>query len=179
MIKEVLEFWFTKPMSDYWFGRSTQIDDTIRERFEGLWQKGANGELQSWQNTPEGCLALCIVLDQFPLNMFRGDPTSFQTEQMAVAVAKHAIANQFHQKLPIDQVGFLFMPFMHSENIDDQNTCIELFESFDLQQSAHFAHHHKNLIKQFGRFPHRNAILGRKNTPEETQYLASDDAFLG
>jgi len=176
---DIIQFWYSEPMNKHWFASTRTIDALIRERFESLWQQAACGELNSWLNTPEGCLALCIVLDQFPLNMYRNQPLSFSTEQQAIRVCKQAIAQNFHQQLPKSRLAFLFMPLMHSENLDDQALSIKMFDEAGLTDNAKFARHHQNIVKRFGRFPHRNAILGRDSTQEEMDWLNSDDAFKG
>jgi uncharacterized protein (DUF924 family) len=137
------------------------------------------GDLDSWQNTPEGALALVIVLDQFPLNMFRGKPESFSTESQSREVARKAIAKGWDEKLEISSLAFLYMPFMHSENLEDQDRSVYLFEAAGLIDNLRFAKHHRELIRRFGRFPHRNAILGRESSEEELEYLASREAFHG
>lgn len=177
--QEVLDFWYTPPMSDHWFNSTAAIDQTINEQFAATWQQAANGELDGWQNSPEGCLALCIVLDQFPLNMFRNDPKAFSTEQQAVGICKHAVAQGFDKQLPTGQVSFLYMPLMHSENRADQDESVRLFAAAGLDGNERFARHHSSIIERFGRFPHRNEVLGRESTQVELDYLASDEAFTG
>ena len=177
--KEILDFWYTPPMSEHWFNSTPQIDQTIRERFESIWQQAKAGALDHWQATPEGCLALCIVLDQFPLNMYRGKAISFSTEQQAVAVCKHAVAQGFDQQLPKERVMFLYMPLMHSEHLADQDESVRLFTAVGLVDNAKFAEHHRGIVQRFGRFPHRNAALGRESTPAELEYLNSKEAFKG
>ncbi|MDP3482496.1 MAG: DUF924 family protein [Sulfuricella sp.] len=137
------------------------------------------GELDGWKETPEGCLALAIVLDQLPLNMFRGKAESFKTEQQAVEIAKHAIDKGYNQHLPAERLAFLYMPLMHSENLADQDLSVRLFEAAKPESNLRFAQHHRELIRKYGRFPHRNGLLGRQSTPEEIEYLASREAFLG
>lgn len=176
---EILTFWRAAPMPEHWFNSTPAIDDGIRARYETLWRQAAQGELDDWQQTPEGCLALCIVLDQFPLNMFRGHPHCFSTEQQAVAISKHAVTQGFDRQLPHDLLAFLYMPLMHSENLADQDESVRLFEATGLAGNARFAHHHREIVRRFGRFPHRNAILGRESTPEELAYLHSKEAFTG
>lgn len=166
-------------MQSQWFSSTPELDAGIRDRFESLWRLAAAGEVDHWKETPEGCLALAIVLDQFPLNMFRGQPISFSTEQQAVAVSKFAIDQRFDQRLPATHLAFLFMPLMHSENLADQDLSVRLFEPAKLEGNLRFAQHHRELIRIYGRFPHRNGILGRQNTPDEIAYLASKEAFLG
>ena len=151
----------------------------ILNEYESIWQQARDGHLESWQYTAEGCLALAIILDQFPLNMFRGKPESFSTESKAIEVSKWAISREFDKQLADDQVAFLYMPLMHSEDIDDQNLAVMKFETAGLKNNARFARHHRSIVERFGRFPHRNQILGRESTQEEIDWLASDEAFTG
>ncbi|MCB1724503.1 MAG: DUF924 domain-containing protein [Chromatiaceae bacterium] len=176
---EIIEFWFAPGMHRRWFRATPELDAEIRERFEDTWHAAALGHLDEWQTTPEGALALAIVLDQLPLNMYRGRPESFATETQAVAVTKRAVEAGFDRDLPRAQLAFLYMPLMHSESIDDQDLVVDLFAAAGLEDNLRFARHHRELIRRFGRFPHRNAILGRANTPGERAYLASDEAFTG
>ena len=178
-ISEINDFWFTPPMSQHWFSSSNEIDRAIRERFEPIWEQAKTGGLDHWKETADGCLALCIVLDQMPLNMFRNEAKSFSTEQQAVAICKAAIEAGMDITLPPEQVPFLYMPLMHSEHIDDQDLAVERFSNAGLISNLRFAQHHRKIIERFGRFPHRNNILGRKNTQDELSYLNSDKAFLG
>lgn len=178
-LTDILDFWYTPPMSGHWFSSTPAIDADIRTHYAALWQQAAQGNLDHWRQTPEGCLALCIVLDQFPLNMFRGEAKSFATEQQAVTVSKHAVAQGLDQQLPQAQLAFLYMPLMHSENLADQDESVRLFEAAGLEVNARFARHHREIVRRFGRFPHRNAILGRESTPEELVYLNSKEAFTG
>jgi len=180
---DILDFWFSAEVQPLWFNSTPEFDSEIKRRFEKLWRqvqedKQAN-MLAAWAQTPEGVLALSILLDQFPLNMFRGEPSSLKTESLAITIAKQAIHNGFDQLIPHDQLMFLYMPLMHSEALEDQNQSIELFSKAGLSQNMRFAQHHQSLIKRFGRFPHRNAILGRTSTPAEIIYLNSKEAFTG
>ena len=177
--QNILDFWYSKEMQSRWFASTPALDDEIRNKFESLWRKAAAGELDGWKETPEGCLALVIVLDQLPLNMFRGKAESFSTEQQAVEIAKHAIGKDYDQRLPAERLAFLYMPLMHSEHLADQDLSVRLFETAKLESNLRFAQHHRELIRKYGRFPHRNGILGRQSTPEEIEYLASGEAFLG
>ena len=176
---DILDFWYAEENRKFWFASTTEMDALIKTRFEPTWQAASQHRLDDWMQTARGCLALVIVLDQFPLNMYRGEPQSFATEQQAVAVTKHAVAHEFHQQLPKAQLAFLIMPLMHSENLADQNESVRLFEAAGLEDNLRFARHHRSLIERFGRFPHRNAILGRSSTEAELAYLASDEAFKG
>lgn len=177
--QHILDFWYTPPMSEHWFNSTKAIDRAIEEEFKTTWQQAAEGELDDWQNSAEGCLALCIVLDQFPLNMFRNDPKAFSTEQQAVKVCKHAVAQGFDKQLSGEQVSFLYMPLMHSETMADQDESVRLFDEAGLEGNAKFARHHRGIVERYGRFPHRNALLGRESSEAELAYLASDEAFTG
>ena len=178
-IKEVLDFWFDQNNQDKWFNSTPEFDVEIQQRFEPLWQSASENMLTSWEVTADGCLALCIVLDQFPLNMYRGDNKSFQTEQQSILVAKEAIGKGFDDLIDNDRVAFLYMPLMHSEKLEDQNLCVACFAKRNLEDNLRFAKHHRGLIEEFGRFPHRNEVLGRKSTEQEIDYLNSKRAFKG
>ncbi|MBZ0105259.1 MAG: DUF924 domain-containing protein [Sulfuricella denitrificans] len=176
---DILAFWYSEPMRSRWFASTPELDAEIRARHEPLWLEAAAGQLDGWKSSPEGCLALVIVLDQLPLNMFRGEAKSFSTEQQAVAACKFALARGFDKQIARDRLAFLYMPLMHSENLADQDLAVRLFEQAGLESNLRFARHHRELIRKFGRFPHRNAILGRESSPQELDYLGSKEAFLG
>ncbi|MES9871510.1 MAG: DUF924 family protein [Candidatus Sedimenticola sp. 6PFRAG7] len=176
---DVLAFWYSESVSGQWFSSTPELDGEIGDRYGQLWEMAVNHELDSWIQSAEGCLALAIVLDQFPLNMFRGEARSFVSEQQAVEVARYAIGQGFDRQLASKRVSFLYMPLMHSESLDDQALSVECFANAGLEPKLRFAQHHRGLIRRFGRFPHRNAILGRESTPEELEYLQSEGAFTG
>jgi uncharacterized protein (DUF924 family) len=176
---EILTFWFAPGVQPLWFAATPDFDEQLRGRFLATYRAAAADQLTDWDATAEGALALVIVLDQFPLNLFRGQPESFATEAAARAVTDRAIAQGFDQALPPEQRQFLYLPFMHSETWADQERSVALYQQPGLEDSLHFARHHADLIRRFGRFPHRNAILGRPSTPEEDAYLASPEAFHG
>ena len=176
---DVVAFWFAPDVRPLWFAATPAFDDALRTRFLPTYRAAAAGQLTDWETTAEGALALVIVLDQFPLNLFRGQPESFATEAAARAVADRAIARGFDQALPPEQRQFLYLPFMHSEALADQDCSVRLYQQPGLEDSLRFARHHRDLIRRFGRFPHRNAILGRTSTAEERAYLASSEAFHG
>jgi uncharacterized protein (DUF924 family) len=177
--QSVLDFWFAASMPSQWFSASAALDQQITERFEPLWREAARGELDHWQSSAEGALALIILLDQFPLNMFRNQALAYSTEQQAVAAARSAIARGFDRQIPRNRVGFLYMPLMHSEQLPDQQLSLQLFTDAGLEENAGFARHHLEVVRRFGRFPHRNEALARSSTPAEMQYLNSKDAFKG
>ena len=176
---DVLDLWFSERVRPLWFNATPAFDQELRERFEPTWQQARDGELIHWSYAPSGALALTIVLDQLPLNMFRGQPVCFSTEAQAREVARQAIALGWDQGLSDEQKAFLYLPFMHSEALADQERSVALFEAAGLEHNLRWARHHRDLIRRFGRFPHRNAILGRASSAEETVYLQSDEAFHG
>jgi uncharacterized protein (DUF924 family) len=181
--REVLDFWFGAPDSaDYgknreaWFKKDAGFDQELRDRFLLLHAAAAAGELSSWSTTPRGSLALIILLDQMSRNMFRGTPQAFAFDGQALAVARHAVDAGFdHALLPVERM-FLYLPFEHSEDPGHQDRCLELFERLqafpEMALPIDYARRHREVIARFGRFPHRNPILGRPSTPEEEDYLS-------
>lgn len=174
---QVLDFWFAPGMDKRWFNSTAALDAEIEERFGGVWFRAAAGELADWEGEADGALALVIVLDQFPLNMFRNRPESFTTEAAARGVAERAIARGLDAQLELKRLPFLYLPFMHSEDLVDQDRSVRLFEQAGLADNLRFARHHRDIVARFGRFPHRNAILGRDSTPQEIAWLASPEGF--
>lgn len=177
--RSVLDFWYSPALREHWFGGSPHIDTEITERFETLWQDARDDKLDAWAETADGALALVIILDQFPLNMYRGQALSFSTEARSRAVAAHAIAAGLDADLDTEQKLFLYMPYMHSESLADQNRCVELFTKAGMTEQLPWAEHHRRIVQQFGRFPHRNIPLGRDSTPEEIEWLNSEQGFHG
>ena len=178
-INNILDFWFTKPISDHWFSSTPEIDQQMTDSYEATWQRAKAGELDDWKNSADGCLALCILLDQLPLNMFRNTAKSFSTEQQSVKIVKHAIEQGFDDEISNGRVAFLYMPLMHSENMDDQNLAVKYFDKAKLEGNLQFAKHHRGIVEKSGRFPHRNEALGRTSSDAEIEYLNSDAAFTG
>jgi uncharacterized protein (DUF924 family) len=162
-----------------WFRSTPEFDARIQNQFEALWVKLQGQDYSPWEITARGCLALVIIFDQFPLNMYRGEAKAFATESQAIRITKLALEKRFDQDLNDDEVAFLYMPLMHSENLKDQNLSVRLYERRGLDKNLRFAKHHRDLVRRFGRFPHRNALLGRTSTPAEKEYLGSKEAFLG
>ena len=177
--KDIIEFWFSEIDKSLWFNSTPQFDLLLKNKFHDIYISALNNELPAWKDSPEGCLALVIILDQFPLNMFRGKPESFVGEEKSRDIAQHALANNYDESLSGPQKAFLYMPFMHSESLPDQDLSVTLFEKADLQENLRFAKHHREIVKRFGRFPHRNKILDRESTEAEVDYLNSGKAFLG
>lgn len=176
--QEVLHFWFKETEPQQWFQKNEDFDNEIRGRFLVTWEMARDGLCDSWNKDAEGCLALCIVLDQFPRNMFRGSPDAFATDGHALSVAKHAVSGGFDQVLAPVKRRFIYLPFEHSESLQEQEKSVALFAKIkdDDPVGYDYAVRHLEVIKEFGRFPHRNALLGRKNTPEEEEYLAKPGA---
>ena len=174
---DILDYWFSEKSKQFWFASTPTIDKEIKSRYEHIWEQAASGDFSSWRDNANGSVALIIILDQFPLNMYRSEAKSFKTESMAIEVALNAINNGFDEELDNEKLLFLFMPLMHSENLDQQNLQVYLFEKYNF--NLEFSKHHRDLVKKFGRFPHRNEILGRMSTMEELDYLLSDNSFKG
>lgn len=176
---ELLDFWFSEPMNQHWFKSTPAIDRDIVQRYMKLWQQAANGELDHWRQSAHSCLALIILLDQVPLNIFRGQAKSFSTENLAIEACLHGLEQGYDQQLSQAQQAFFYMPLMHSEQLPHQQRSVKLYQRAGLTSNLRFARHHCELIERFGRFPHRNAILDRNSTPEELAYLQSGKAFKG
>jgi uncharacterized protein (DUF924 family) len=168
----VLAFWRSAG-PDKWFNKDIAFDDEIRARFLKTYEAAVRGELAAWELTREGALALVIVLDQFPRNMFRGSARAFTADPLALAVAVRAIERGFDLQLPVQERAFFYLPFEHSEAMADQERCCELFRSTGDAELLKWAELHTDIIRRFGRFPHRNAVLGRVTTPEEQAFLDS------
>ncbi len=175
---DVLTFWFEETQPAQWFQVNPDFDQAVRDRFSDTYDKGQRGILDDWRRDADGCLALCLVLDQFPRNMFRGTSQAFATDAKALVVSKYAVAKGFDQVLPPLKRRFLYLPYEHSEHLGDQRKCVELFEKMkkDDPLGHEYALKHLKVIELYGRFPHRNKILGRMNTPEEETYLAQAGA---
>ena len=184
---EVLEFWFGAPDSPEfgrnrrcWFEKSADFDALVRERFLETYENAADGKLDAWAARPLAALALVVALDQFPRNMFRGTPRAFATDPLALAVTRGMIARGFDAALLPVQRAFVYLPFEHAEDLDAQREALRLFERLASDTSSAgvmtYAMRHYAVIARFGRFPHRNAILGRESTPDELEFLARPGA---
>jgi uncharacterized protein (DUF924 family) len=173
---DVVAFWRTAGPKK-WFEKDAAFDDEIRRRFLALHEVAAAGKLTSWEASAEGALALLILLDQFPRNMFRGQARTFASDPLARAVASRAILNGFDGAFP-DMRGFFYLPFEHSEDLADQERGLTLYKAACDTDGLKWAGVHADIIRRFGRFPHRNAVLGRVSTPEEEKFL-DDGGFSG
>lgn len=176
--QEILDFWFGAP-GEQWHGRHREIwfkpeaafDAEIRRRFSQDYADAAAGRREEWLREPQSCLAYILLLDQFPRNMFRGDARAWATDGKALAAAQLAIERGFDKQLDPHARKFLYMPYMHSESLADQKMSVSLFRSVGDPEAMAAALRHLEIIERFGRFPHRNAVLGRRSTPEEDAFL--------
>ncbi len=168
---EVLNFWFSEGVKPLWFKKSDEFDREIKQRFINIYQLAQTGALASWRDRSEDLLALIIIFDQFPRNMFRHTAQTFATDALALDLAKYALSNNYPQDLAAEQQAFLYMPLMHSENKLDQALSVELFQALGTEDYLKFAIKHQEIINRFGRFPHRNKILGRESTTDEREFL--------
>lgn len=179
---DVLDFWFGAPDSPergkpraMWFKKSDAFDQEVRERFLPVYELAAGGKLAAWHETPHALLALIIVCDQFPRNMFRNDPRAFATDARALTAARHLVECGWDMQLAPIERQFAYLPFEHAEDMSMQQRSLELFERVTadpaLADIPVWARKHFDIIARFGRFPHRNAILGRASTPAELEFL--------
>jgi uncharacterized protein (DUF924 family) len=178
---DVLDFWFGDHARARWFAKEPAFDDAIRARFGAAIADAAAGQLDDWAATPDGALALTILLDQLPRNVHRGSPRAFEADARARQIAAAAIDRGFDRAAPLDRRMFFYLPFQHGETLADQDRSVELFSRWAAEHTAEaraaadedlgYAVHHREVIRRFGRFPHRNAALGRDSTPEELAFL--------
>jgi uncharacterized protein (DUF924 family) len=174
-IEDVNRYWLEEVGPDGWYQRDDARDAEIKHRFERAWRVARSGAYDHWTTSADGCLALLILLDQFPRNMFRGEDMAFKTDRKALCVAKAAIKQSMDLKIPEPQRQFFYLPLMHSESLVDQERCVRLFATRMPETGNNnmpFAVEHRDVIRRFGRFPYRNAALGRRATPAEEAYLA-------
>lgn len=171
-IASVLNFWFSEIQPRQWFVKDQAFDAEITRRFTGAHTRAKAGELNAWGDQGDGALALVLVLDQFSRNMFRNTPESFASDAQALAIAKRAIDAGFDQQVDEKRRSFFYLPFEHSEDVHDQERSIALFRALGNTDLLDWAEKHKIIIERFGRFPHRNAILGRVSSAEEEDFLA-------
>lgn len=169
---DIVHFW-RDAGPERWFRKDDIFDAAIRARFLATWEDGAAGRLQDWETTDDGTLALIILLDQFPRNMFRNDARAFSSDALALATAKRAIERAVDLRVEPAMRSFIYMPLMHSEALADQYRCVTLFQNLGNASGIKFAHIHADIIRRFGEFPHRNAVLGRNTTKDEQDFLDS------
>lgn len=170
--EDILGFWRAAG-PDRWWRKDDAFDSQVRERFAHVWDAARNGQLSSWQASDNGALALVIVLDQFPRNIFRNDARAFATDGAAREIASRAIAEGRDRRIEAILRAFMYLPFMHSESLADQERCVALLRQSGNEENLKFALEHAEIIRKFGRFPHRNPVLGRETKPEEVTFLES------
>lgn len=175
-IDEVLAFWFEELTPDDWFGGGEAVDNRIRDRFLALHEALRDDVPESWRATARGMLAAVIALDQFPRNLYRGDPRAFAADPVALALATEAIERGLDRTMTHDERKFLYLPFEHSEDPSVQARSVELFAALEDEETTGYAIRHQEIIDRFGRFPHRNEVLGRESTPEELAFLKEPDS---
>ena len=170
--REIVNFW-EQAGEARWFTRDAVFDGTLKTRFGEAAAAARVGVYQVWAETPEGALGLVLLLDQIPRNIYRGSPLAFASDARAREVTRAALGKGFLNKLTPPRAMWLVMPFEHSENIDDQWRCMALFQTLGLNDMVHWAKVHLDIIAKFGRFPHRNMVLGRNSTADEIAFLAA------
>lgn len=171
MYQQILDFWFDELEPQQWWSKDADLDRMIEERFFPVYEQACRCELYPWRKSAEGRLAEIIVLDQFPRNMFRDTPRSFATDSLALVLAQEAVLLGFDLRLRTPQRSFLYMPYMHSESLVIHELAVALFEKNGNESALDYEYRHKQIIERFGRYPHRNAILGRASTAEESAFL--------
>lgn len=172
----IIDFWFKQTPPERWFIKDLAFDQTIEKLFSEALELASRGEFAHWRRGLEGRLAEILILDQFSRNIFRDQPRSFAQDPLALSLAKEAVKDPLHWALAKSQKTFLYMPFMHSENIEDHEKAVELFSQPELESNLEYEFKHKQIIQQFGRYPHRNQILGRDSTIEEIEFLKKPGA---
>lgn len=175
--EQVLEFWFETLTPEQWWVKNEDVDAEITSKFGSLYVQVSAEVPQDWLETPEGCLAAIIVLDQFPRNMFRNDARSYESDAKALALASETVSKGWDMKPEPHWRQFLYMPYQHSEELEVQIKSVELFEALGNEDNLDFAIKHKDIVERFGRFPHRNEMLGRESTPEEIEFLKAPGLF--
>lgn len=171
MYRQILNFWFDEASPAQWWQKDAAFDRMVAERFGEVHTQAARGELFDWRSTAAGRLAEVIVLDQFSRNMFRDSAAAFACDGMALVLAQEAIAAGAEETLRPVERSFLYMPFMHSESLRIHEVAVQLFERNGIPDNLDFELRHKAIIERFGRYPHRNALLGRESTPDEVDFL--------
>ncbi len=174
--KDIINFWFEETKPQQWFQVNPEYDELVRSKFIEIYELARQGGLDDWKNDADGVLCLCLLFDQFPRNMFRGTPQAFATDEQGLLVAKYAISKGLDQVITPDRRRFVYLPFEHSEHLTDQKKSLDLFGvmKHEYPLSYEYAVRHYDVIEKYGRFPHRNNILGRENTLEEDIYLSQE-----
>lgn len=174
--QDILDFWFSPETQPNWFAKSDQFDQSLKEKFSDILEQASKAELWSWRKNADGRLAEILVLDQFSRNIFRDTPRAFAQDSLALALAQEAISQDLDKQLSPEQRSFLYMPFMHSESKLIHEFALKLFQRLGNPENLEYEIKHKIIIDRFGRYPHRNQILGRESTEEELSFLTQPDS---
>jgi uncharacterized protein (DUF924 family) len=175
--ESVLTFWFEELKSADWFSSKPDIDQRVKERFETTLLAAAKGELFRLRETPLGRLAEIIVLDQFSRNIYRNSPKAFENDRLALVLSQELVALKLDQEIPVTRLAFAYMPYMHSESSMIHEEALKLFNRPGLEDNYKFELLHKDIIDRFGRYPHRNTVLGRESTPAEIEFMKTHKGF--
>lgn len=174
--QDILNFWFSPETQPNWFAKSDEFDQSLKEKFGDILEQASKTELWSWRKNADGRLAEILVLDQFSRNIFRDTPRAFTQDSLALALAQEAISQGLDKQLSPEQRSFLYMPFMHSESKLIHEFALKLFQRLGNPENLEYEIKHKIIIDRFGRYPHRNQILGRESTEEELSFLTQPDS---
>ena len=169
--EEILNFWFKECKPEQWFKKKEDFDQMIENRFSDAIEDAIAGKLDNWEDTETGCLTLILLLDQFTRNVFRDTPRAFAGDKRALALSQICCDKDYLTNTDIHRRHFMLMPMMHSENLAVQDAALPLFKKYASEKDYEYAEKHRDIIARFGRFPHRNVILGRKSTNEELEFL--------
>lgn len=175
--QDVLNFWFQELNSSQWWGKNSDLDHLIEERFGELLKSAAKGELYKWRATPQGRLAEIIVLDQFSRNIHRNRPEAFENDKLALVLAQEMVLLGLDKQIPIQQRAFVYMPYMHSESRMIHEEALKLFSTSGMEFNLEYELDHKKIIDQFGRYPHRNSILNRLSTLKELEFMKQHQGY--
>jgi uncharacterized protein (DUF924 family) len=176
MYNQVLKFWFEELSPQEWWEKDSVLDKQIQDRFVDIHQQASQCELYEWRNSAKGCLAEVIVLDQFSRNMFRDTPESFAQDSLALALSQHAVVMGVDKGLNAIERSFLYMPFMHSESLLIHQQACKLYKANGIDSNYQFELKHLAIIEKFGRYPHRNIILGRQSSTQEVEFLSQPNS---
>ena len=175
--QDIRDFWFSESVQPYWFAHSDDVDARIKAEMAETYEAAHRGDLDHWMENAANALALVIALDQVPRNLFRGSSRSFESNDIALTHARTALDRGYDQDLTETERQFFYLPFMHSEELADQDRSVKLYEALGNENALDFAHQHRDIIARFSRFPHRNEVLGREDTPEEVEFLKTHSGF--
>jgi uncharacterized protein (DUF924 family) len=178
MEQDILQFWFEDLKPEQWWSKNPELDIFIRSTYGTLHKKISCGECWKWRETSEGRLAEILVLDQFSRHIYRDQPKAFAFDGMALILAQEAIHHKAHQNLSLEKKGFMLLPFMHSESLEIHEEAVKLYSEPGLESYLDYELKHKEIIERFGRYPHRNEILGRSSTDEEIEFLEQEGSWF-